>query len=97
MSAPQHMVSLAQANRVRKARSVLKHRIFDGEITVAEVLADVPWEARTMTILDLLMAQRRWGRTRSRRLITNVPMLETKKLEDMTPRQRRCIMEGLAL
>ena len=65
--APQHMRALAQANRVRLARAELKRRVADGEITVAEVVLQRPWEADTMTISDLLQAQRRWGRTRCRR------------------------------
>ena len=43
--APQHMRALARANEVRLARAELKRRITHGELTVAEVVLDSPWEA----------------------------------------------------
>ena len=89
--APQHMRALAQANRVRLARAELKRRVADGEITVAEVVLQRPWEADTMTISDLLQAQRRWGRTRCRRFLATIPMNETKTIGSMTERQRHAL------
>lgn len=95
VQAPQNMRALANANRVRLARAVLKHRIAERETTVQAVLADVPWEAETMTIADLLMAQHRWGRTRMRRLCAQIPVLESKQIGLMTDRQRHALIEAL--
>ena len=67
--APQHMQALAQANKVRLARAELKRQVADGELSVADVVLDCPWEAESMTIADLLMSQHRWGRTRCRRFL----------------------------
>jgi hypothetical protein len=50
-----------------------------------------PWEAESMTIADLLMSQRRWGVTRCRKLLSYVPMSETKTVGSMTERQRRAL------
>lgn len=88
-AAPQHMRALAEANRVRLARAELKREIADGSRTVAAVVLGCPWESESMTIGDLLMAQHRWGRTRCRRTLAEVPMLETKTIGSMTDRQRR--------
>src|SRR3712207_313908 len=87
--APQHMRALERANRVRLARAELKRQVADGELTVAEVVLSCPWEAETMAIADLLMSQRRWGRTRCRRFLASLPMSETKPIGSMTDRQRR--------
>ena len=65
--APQHMRALEQANRVRLARAELKRQVADGELTVAEIVLNCPWEAESMKISDLLTSQHRWGRTRCRR------------------------------
>ena len=87
-AAPQHMRALEQANRVRLARAELKRQIAEGTRTVADVVADCPWEAESMTIADLLMSQHRWGRTRCRRFLASIPMGETKTIGSMTDRQR---------
>jgi hypothetical protein len=87
--APQHMRALEQANRVRLARAELKRQVADGEATVADVVLSRPWEAESMSIADLLMSQHRWGRTRCRRFLAGIPMVETKTIGSMTDRQRR--------
>ncbi len=88
-TAPQHLRALEQANRVRLARAELKRRVADGELPVAEVVVECPWEAESMTIGDLLASQHRWGRTRCRRFLSALPMVETKTIGSMTDRQRR--------
>ena len=94
--APQHMQALAQANKVRLARAELKRQVADGELSVAEIVLDCPWEAESMTIADLLMSQHRWGRTRCRRFLAAVPMNETKTIGSMTERQRRTLAARLS-
>ena len=92
--APQHMRALQQANRVRLARAELKRQVTDGEISVADVVLECPWEAESMAIADLLMSQHRWGRTRCRRFLSSIPMSETKTVGSMTDRQRRARRRG---
>jgi hypothetical protein len=87
-AAPQHMRALDRANRVRLARAELKRDIADGSRTVAEVVTECPWESESMAIADLLMSQHRWGRTRCRRFLAGLPMVETKTIGSMTNRQR---------
>jgi hypothetical protein len=87
-AAPQHLLALEQANRVRLARAELKRRVAEGETSVAEIVMMCPWEAESMAIADLLMAQHRWGRTRCRRFLAALPMSETKQIGTMTDRQR---------
>jgi hypothetical protein len=93
--APQHLVALARANRVRLARAELKRRVAEGELSVAEVVISCPWEAESMTVSDLLRSQRRWGSTRCRRFLAALPMSETKTVGSMTERQRYALAEML--
>ncbi len=86
---PQHLRALARANEVRLARAEMKRRVHEGELTVADVILDAPWEADTMSVAELLMSQRRWGHTRCRKLLQSIPMTETKTVGSMTERQRR--------
>lgn len=85
------MRALARANRVRLARAELKRQVSEGERSVAEVVLTCPWEAESMAIGDLLMSQRRWGRTRCRRFLAALPMVETKTIGSMTDRQRHAL------
>lgn len=92
---PQHMQALAHANRVRLTRAALKRKIQAGKLTPADVLRDVPWEAETMTIGDLLRSQVRWGRTRVRKFLTNLAVNENREVGRLSDRQRRLLAEEL--
>ncbi|HYM46825.1 MAG TPA: hypothetical protein VES65_11790 [Solirubrobacteraceae bacterium] len=92
---PQYMRALERANKVRLARAELKRRIATGETDVAEVLLDCPWEAASMAVADLLTSQRRWGQTRCRKFLAQVPMSEKKTIESMTDRQRQTLVAML--
>jgi hypothetical protein len=85
------MRALERANQVRLARAELKRRVAGGEIGVAEVILDCPWEAHSMAVADLLMSQRRWGQTRCRKFLAQIPMSEQKTVGSMTERQRRTL------
>jgi hypothetical protein len=93
---PQYMRALERANQVRLARADLKRRVAMEEIEVAEVILDCPWEAQSMAVADLLMSQRRWGQTRCRKFLAQVPMSEKKTVGSMTDRQRRTLAEMLS-
>jgi hypothetical protein len=94
-AAPQHLVALQRANKVRLARAELKRRIGAGEITVGEVVLRAPWEAASMTVADLLMSQKRWGRTRCRKFLSAIPLSEAKTVGALTERQRRAVAQAL--
>ncbi|HSR93775.1 MAG TPA: hypothetical protein VLK56_02830 [Solirubrobacterales bacterium] len=94
--APQHMQALARANRVRLARAELKRSIGRGEVDVAEVIRDCPWETESMTLAELLTSQRRWGRTRARKLLQTVALSENKRVGTLTPRQRALLTTALS-
>ena len=88
---PQHMRALERANQVRLARAELKRRVAMGEVDVATVILECPWEADSMAVADLLMSQRRWGQTRCRKFLSQIPMSEKKTVGSMTERQRRTL------
>lgn len=94
-AAPQHLVALQRANEVRLARAELKRRIGAGEITVGDVVLSTPWEAASMTVADLLMSQKRWGRTRCKKFLSAIPLTETKTVGSLTERQRHAVAQAL--
>jgi hypothetical protein len=84
----QHLRALEYANRVRLARARMKRKIAAGELPAAEVVLSCPWQAHSMSISDLLMSQKRWGRTRCRRLLVSLSVPENKQVGTLTERQR---------
>ena len=94
---PQYMRALERANKVRLARAELKRRIATGELSVAQVILECPWEAESMAVADLLCSQRRWGENRCRKFLALVPMSETKTVGSMTERQRRTLAAMLSV
>ncbi|MFL5895327.1 MAG: hypothetical protein ACJ76Z_09445 [Thermoleophilaceae bacterium] len=85
---PQHLRALEHANRVRLARAELKRRIASGDMRVAEVILECPWESHSMELSELLMSQKRWGRERCRRLLLALGIPENKQVRTLTERQR---------
>ena len=85
---PQHMKALRRANEVRLARAELKRNIGVGAVAVGEVILTCPWEASSMTIVELLTSQRRWGTSRASKFLAAIGMPETKTVGSMTERQR---------
>jgi hypothetical protein len=94
-AAPQCLRALEQANHVRLARAELKRRVRAGRLSAAEVILTCPWQARTMSLDELLVSQRSWGRTRVRRLLRALPVAENKQVGTLTERQRLAIAAGL--
>ena len=92
----QHLRALEYANRVRLARARMKRRIAAGELSVTEVVLNCPWQAHSMSISDLLMSQKRWGRTRCRRLLVSLGVPENKQVGTLTERQRLALAAVLA-
>src|SRR5262252_5093082 len=80
---PQHMRALERANAVRLARAELKRKVAMDQIDVAAVVLNCPWEAESMAVADLLMSQRRWGQTRCRKFLAQIPMSERKTIGSM--------------
>src|SRR5580700_548514 len=93
---PQYMRALERANQVRLARAELKRRVAIGDLHVSEVILECPWEADSMAVADLLMSQRRWGQTRCRKFLAQLPMSENKTVGSMTERQRNTLAAMLS-
>jgi hypothetical protein len=66
----------------------MKRRIAAGELLASEVILSCPWQAHSMSISDLLMSQKRWGRARCRRLLVSLGVPENKQVGTLTERQR---------
>jgi hypothetical protein len=91
----QCMQALARANQVRLARAALKRDVGSGRREVTAVVLESPWEADSMSLSELLCSQRRWGRARSRKLLSSIALSEGKRVGTLTDRQRRLLVAAL--
>jgi hypothetical protein len=93
----QRLRALELANDVRVARAHLKRRVGAGQVSAGEVLVGVPWEAESMSVVDLLRSQRGWGRRRSQVFLASFRISETKTIASLTDRQRLAMAASLSL
>jgi hypothetical protein len=91
----QPVQALQLANRVRRARSMLKARVANAQLAAAEVILIPPSEAASMPVAQLLASQRGWGKARSRAFLAQVAVPEDKSIGSLTERQRRAIASQL--
>jgi hypothetical protein len=83
--------ALQLANRVRRARSDLKTRIAEGELSAAEVILACPSEVASMRVAQLLACQRGWGEVRTRAFLNRVPLPQGKLIGSLTEGQRHAV------
>jgi hypothetical protein len=91
----QALRALERANSLRVARSHLKRRVGEGEVTAGEVVLASPWETATMSLFDLLRCQRMWGGRRAHRFLVGFRISETKTVGSLTDRQRMAVAARL--
>lgn len=92
---PQHMEALERANAVRLTRAQIKRDIHAGRRSIVDVIEKVPFGTETMPLAELLTSQRRWGRTRARKLLQQLALSENKHLGRATPRQRALLADAI--
>ena len=93
----QPLRALERANSLRVARSDLKRRVGEGEVTAGEVVLTSPWEIATMSLFDLLRCQRMWGGRRAHHFLVGIGISETKTVGSLTNRQRTAVAAGLSV
>ena len=85
---PLRLAALQLANDVRTGRAELKRQIAAGVVLVADVLVDPPPAAAGITVISLLASQRGWGHIKSSRFLSSNDVSETRKLSELSLRQR---------
>lgn len=91
MTLTQALTALDLANEIRLDAAQLRREITAGELTIREALADP--RSQSLTALRLLTAQHRWGRARAMKILTEIPVSETRRVRDLTPRQADAIAD----
>jgi hypothetical protein len=103
-AAPQHMVALEGANRVRLGRAEMHRTVAAlprpaGCLRIAEMLKDPPALIETMAITDLLQWIHRVGRSQARGILMHAdrlaPIGENRQIRALTDRQRQALADHL--
>jgi hypothetical protein len=92
---PLRLAALQLANDVRRGRAALKREIATGSVRVADVLVDPPAVAAGIPVAALLVSQRGWGRVKSSRFLLSNGVSETRKLGELSQRQRELLAAEL--
>ena len=92
MSQPQYMDALERANEVRIARADAKHRVCQGELSIADALRLECCQG--MTVMQLLCSQCRWQRRRALGVLVPLRISELRLLRDLTVRQRGLLVQA---
>ncbi len=82
----QRRATLDAANRARRGHMIVKQEVGEDRLSIARALDDP--RAATLTIYDLLSAQRRWGSVRTARFLERVQIGERRRVEQLTARQK---------
>ena len=92
---PLRLAALQLANDARSGRAELKRQIAAGAVQVADVLMAPPPGATGISLAALLLSQRGWGRIKTRRFLSSNDVSETRKLGELSQRQRELLAAEL--
>jgi hypothetical protein len=89
----QRMFALEIANAVRTNGAAVLREIRAGVLTVGEAFEDP--RAQGLAVGRVLTAQKRWGPTKANKLLNSHRIWPTRRVRDLTARQRRVLREAL--
>lgn len=95
VASPRHaqwMTALERANEAREDACLVKREVAAGGLSLAAAMDDP--RAGSIKIIELLVAQRRWGRTRARALLGREMISPERRVRELTERQRRVLGEA---
>lgn len=92
----QTLQALAKANAIRTARARTRKQIRKGLVSAQAIIYDPPEEMQTASISYVLISVRRAGVVHVNKVCNNIGINPYKKLCDLTPRQKRELVQSMA-
>jgi hypothetical protein len=86
--------ALALANQVRIDGAHIRHELTAGLVTLEAGLHDT--RAQFMPVGRLICTQRGWGPSKTHHLLGRLNIWPTRRVRDLTARQKAAIVEALA-
>lgn len=92
----QRAAALEKAAAARKARAELKSRLKNGSVTLTQLIEAGDEVAGKMKVLALLEALPGLGKVKARRLLDDLDIAESRRLQGLGEQQRARLIEALA-
>jgi hypothetical protein len=94
----QRAAALQKAAQVRTARAELKEKLKMGSVTLADVLekADSDEIVGKLKVLTLLESLPKLGKVKARRVLEDLEISETRRVQGLGPVQRQKLLDTLA-
>lgn len=95
LDAEARRAALEKAKRARQVRAQLKHMLKSGEVQLHEVLdraGDAPALAK-MRVVDVLEALPNVGKVTAARLMEELRIAPTRRVQGLGPRQREALLD----
>ncbi len=91
------MEALAKAQRMRSGRAELRKKLKKGEVTLKEVLdqADNDEIISKMRVIYLLQSLPKIGKVRSKKLMEEIGINESRRVQGLGVRQKEALIERL--
>jgi len=91
------MEALAKAQRMRSERAELRKKLKKGEITLKEILeqADSDEIISKMRVIYLLQSLPKIGKIRSKKLMEEIGINESRRIQGLGVRQKEALLERL--
>ena len=98
LSADQRQAALEKAAQARRMRAELKEKLKMGSLTLSELLqqADSDEVVGKMKVLAVLESLPGLGKVKARRIMDEVGISETRRLQGLGDQQRKKLFEKLA-
>ncbi len=98
LSADQRQAALEKAGLARRTRAELKEKLKMGSLTLSELLqqADSDEVVGKMKVLAVLESLPGLGKVKARRIMEEIGISETRRLQGLGDQQRRKLFEKLA-
>jgi len=92
------MEALAKAQRMRSERAELRKKLKKGEITLEEILnqADSDEIISKMRVIYLLQSLPKIGKVRSKKLMEEIGINESRRIQGLGVRQKEALLERLS-
>lgn len=88
--------ALKKAQEVRSKRAKIRQNLKNGKTTIREVLANINDDVVTkMRVAYLVESLPRIGKVRTRKIMTDIGINETRRVQGLGNRQRQALLERL--
>ncbi len=92
----QRAAALAKAAEARAARAVIKVKLKQGTLTVADALASSDPNVGKLKVVSMLESLPGLGKVKARKIMEEVGIADNRKIQGLGTQQKKALLEHLA-